>query len=143
MLRKLTVIISLFLFGTYLAAQIYDPVTWDFSFEKKGDKLYELIFTASIAEHSHIYSMDIPEGGPIPTSFRFDTIPGFNLKGSTFEVTKPVELLDEAFGIKIKTFSNKAEFRQKITAVGSSFTVTGAVNFMACNNVTCSPPKDV
>ena len=52
-------------------------------------------------------------------------------------------MLDEAFGFKIKTFSNKAEFSQKIIAVESSFTVKGAVNFMACNNATCSPPKDV
>lgn len=143
MLRKLTFIISLFLYGFYASAQIYDPVIWDFSFEKKGDKQYELIFTASIEEHSHIYSMDIPEGGPIPTSFRFDTVPGFRFNGPAYEVTKPVELLDEAFGFRIKTFSTKAEFRQKITAVEPSFNVSGAVNFMACNNVTCSPPKDV
>jgi thiol:disulfide interchange protein len=143
MLRKLTVIISLFLIATYASSQIYDPVSWDFSFEKKGEKQYELIFTASIDKNSHIYSMDIPDGGPIPTSFRFDTVSVFKLNGKAYEVTKPVELLDEAFGFKIKTFSTKAEFRQKITAVGASFTVTGTVNFMACNNATCSPPKDV
>ena len=87
--------------------------------------------------------MDIPDGGPIPTSFTFDTLPSFRLVGKTFEVTKPVEVMDEAFGFKIKTFSDKAEFRQKIIAVDPSFTVKGAVNFMACNNATCSPPKDV
>ena len=54
-----------------------------------------------------------------------------------------LSFLMKAFGFKIKTFSNKAEFRQKIAAVESSFTVTGVVNFMACNNATCSPPKDV
>lgn len=143
MLRK-PVIISALLFVVFcVSAQIYDPVTWDFSYEKKGDKQYELIFTASIEENSHIYSMDIPDGGPIPTSFIFDTLPGYKLEGKTFEVTKPIELLDEAFGFKIKSFSTKAEFRQKITALESSFTVKGTVNFMACNNVTCSPPKDV
>ncbi|MEI8225188.1 MAG: cytochrome c biogenesis protein CcdA, partial [Bacteroidota bacterium] len=143
MLRKLTVIISLFLIATYASSQIYDPVSWDFRFEKKGEKQYELIFTASIDENSHIYSMDIPDGGPIPTSFRIDTVSGFKLIGDAYEVTKPVELLDEAFGFRIKTFSTKAEFRQKIAAAESSFTVTGAVNYMACNNATCSPPKDV
>jgi len=70
-------------------------------------------------------------------------LPGYKLAGNAYEVTKPVEVLDDAFGFKIKTFSNTAEFRQKISAVASSFTVKGAVNFMACNNVTCSPPKDV
>jgi thiol:disulfide interchange protein len=143
MIRKIAFIISLSIFADYASSQIYDPVSWEFGFEKKGDKQYEIIFTASIDENSHIYSMDIPEGGPIPTSFTFDTIPGYKLIGDAYEVTKPVELLDEAFGFRIKTFSTKAEFRQKITAVESSFTVTGAVNFMACNNATCSPPKDV
>jgi thiol:disulfide interchange protein len=142
-MRKLLIFISFILFVLNSSAQIYDPVTWDFSYEKKGDKQYELIFTATIDKNSHIYSMDIPDGGPIPTSFRFDTLPGYKLLGNAFEITKPVEVLDDAFGFKIKTFSNTAEFRQKISAVASSFTVKGAVNFMACNNVTCSPPKDV
>ena len=87
--------------------------------------------------------MDLPSGGPIPTSFRIDSLPGYKLVGKTYEVTKPVEVMDDAFGFKIKTFSNKAEFRQKISGVEPSFTVSGVVNFMACNNATCSPPKDV
>ena len=142
-MRKFTLFISFILFTLFTSAQIYDPVKWDFSYEKKGDKQYDLIFNATIDKGSHIYSIDIPAGGPIPTSFSFDTLQGFRLLGKTFEVTKPVEVLDEAFGFKIKTFSNTAEFRQKITAVESSFTVKGVVNFMACNNATCSPPKDV
>jgi thiol:disulfide interchange protein DsbD len=142
-MRKLLIFISFILFASYVSAQIYDPVTWDFSYEKKGDKQYELIFTATIEKNSHIYSMDIPSGGPIPTSFQIDSLPGYKLDGKTFEVTKPVEVLDDAFGFKIKTFSNTAEFRQRVTAIQSSFTVSGAVNYMACNNATCSPPKDV
>jgi thiol:disulfide interchange protein len=143
MIKKLSIFLSFLLLSVWGFAQIYDPVTWEFGSEKKGDKQYELIFTATIEEQSHIYSMDIPEGGPIPTSFRFDTLSGYKLIGKVYEVTKPVEMLDEAFGFKIKTFSSKAEFRQKITAIDPSFTVTGAVNYMACNNKTCSPPKDV
>jgi thiol:disulfide interchange protein len=142
-MRKLLIVLSFILFASYVSAQIYDPVSWDFSYEKKTDKQYELIFTATIDKNSHIYAMDIPDGGPIPTSFRFDSLPGFRLDGKTFEVTKPVEVMDDAFGFKIKTFSNKAEFRQKVNGVASSFTISGAVNFMACNNATCSPPKDV
>ena len=143
MTRKLILFLLLFLILTDAKSQIYDPVTWDFSYVKKGDKQYELIFTATIEKNSHIYSMDIPDGGPIPTSFSFDTVPGYKLDGKAYEVTKPVELLDDAFGFKIKTFSNTAEFRQKVTSPVSSFTVKGVVNFMACNNATCSPPKDV
>ena len=143
MIRKIAII----LFGTFLFThafgQIYDPVTWEFSYEKKGDRQYELIFTANIEKNSHIYSMDLPSGGPIPTSFSFDSVPGVKLDGKTFEVTKPVEVMDDAFGFRIRTFSNTAEFRQKITTTGGNVTIKGAVNYMACNNATCSPPKDV
>jgi thiol:disulfide interchange protein len=141
-MRKLIFSLSLILSASFASAQVYDPVTWDFGYEKTGDKQYELIFTASVEKNWHIYAMDLPDGGPIPTTFSFDTVPAYILSGKTWEVTKPVEVMDEAFGFKIKTFSTKAEFRQKITAVESSFTVKGAVNFMACNNATCSPPKD-
>jgi thiol:disulfide interchange protein len=142
-MRKLFLIAPFVLFASLSSAQIYDPVTWEFSYEKKADKQYELIFTATIERNSHIYAMDIPAGGPIPTSFKFDSIPVYKLDGNTYEVTKPVEVMDDAFGFKIKTLSNKAEFRQKIIALQPSFTVSGVVNYMACNNSTCSPPKDV
>lgn len=140
--RNLFIIVSTIL-AVSAQAQIFDPVTWEFSYEKKSDRNYELVFTATIDEGSHIYSMDIPEGGPIPTSFSFNTMPDYTLDGKTFEVIQPEEIMDEAFGFKIKTFSHKAEFRQKIIANSGLFTLTGEVNFMACNNATCSPPKDV
>ena len=143
-MRKRLIYTSLILLLAFSAnAQIYDPVTWDFDYDKKGNNEYELVFTATIEKGSHIYSMDIPEGGPIPTSFAFDTVSSYTLTGKPFEVTKPEEIFDEAFGFKIRTFSNKAEFRQRITSEKSSFTVKGVVNFMSCNNTTCSPPKDV
>ncbi len=144
MLKRAIFTVAAILLITFTAnSQIYDPVIWDFSYEKKGDKSYELVFTAEIEKGSHIYAMDIPEGGPIPTSFTINAPSGFTLDGKTYEVTKPEEAFDEAFGFKIKSFSGKAEFRQKITSQSSSFNVTGVVNFMSCNNTTCSPPKDV
>lgn len=131
------------LFVNTAQSQIFDPATWSFSYENKGNNVYEIIITATIDEGSHIYSMDIPAGGPIPTTFRFDTVPSWTVEGKTIEVTEPEEIFDEAFGMKIKSFSHKAEFRQRISAKEPSFTVSGVVNYMACNNVTCSPPKDV
>jgi thiol:disulfide interchange protein len=142
MIRRFSISCVLIVTSFRIVAQIYNPVSWDFSYEKKSTKQYELIFTATIENKSHIYSMDIPSGGPIPTTFKFDTVPGYTLDGKPFEVTKPEDIFDEAFGFKIKTFSHHAEFRQKISANSPSFIVTGVVNFMACNNATCLPPHD-
>ena len=139
--------ISMLLFAVFMTAtvhsQIFDPVTWDFSYEKKGENQYEAIITATIEKGSHIYSMDIPEGGPIPTSFSFDTTAYYTLNGAPREAVQPEEVMDEAFGFKIKSFSDKAQFRQSVTGTVPAFKVTGTVTYMACNNVTCSPPKDV
>jgi thiol:disulfide interchange protein len=143
MIKKLTIIALLLIASFTIEAQIYDPVTWDFRYEKKSSTEFDLIFTTTIEPKSHIYSMDVPSGGPIPTTFRFDTIAAYMLDGKAFEVTVPEEKFDEAFGFKIKTFSNKAEFRQKIIAKSSSFSVTGALTYGACNNKTCLPPSDV
>jgi len=142
LLSTLFAIISLSL-SFSIRAQVYDPVTWSFSYEKKGAGIYDLLFVATIEEGSHIYSMDVPAGGPIPTSFSFDTVSAFDFDGKAFEATVPEEKFDEAFGFRIKTFSSKAEFRQKIKSETSDFVVKGLVNFMSCNNTTCSPPKDV
>jgi thiol:disulfide interchange protein len=143
MLKRSLLILTTLLLSATIQAQIFDPVTWSFGYEKTGENLYELVFTATIDEGSHIYSIDIPEGGPIPTTFSFDTVPDWSLEGKTYEVTPPEEKFDEAFGFKIKSFSTRAEFRQKIRSSSASFTVSGIVNFMSCNNATCSPPKDV
>jgi thiol:disulfide interchange protein DsbD len=141
--RAIFTVATILLIAFSANSQIYDPVTWDFSYEKKSENSYELVFNAEIEKGSHIYALEIPEGGPIATSFTINSPTGFILDGKPYEVSKPEEVFDEAFGFKIKSFSDKAEFRQKITSQSSSFTVTGLVNYMSCNNTTCSPPKDV
>jgi thiol:disulfide interchange protein DsbD len=143
-MHKRNYLILLFsILAVTLHSQIYDPVKWDFRYEKKGENKYELIFTAAIETGSHIYSMDIPEGGPIPTSIVIDSLSGYSIDGKAYEVTKPEEVFDEAFGFKIKIFNEKAEFRQRIIGKSPSFTVKGEVDFMSCNKSTCSPPKEV
>ncbi len=143
MQKRIFLIITITFLALSVQAQIYAPVTWEFGYEKKGSSTYELVFTANIEKGSHIYSIDVPEGGPIPTTFTFETYPGYTLEGKPFEVTAPEEKLDEAFGFKIKSFTDRAEFRQKITGTSPVFSVSGSVNFMSCNNTTCSPPQDV
>ncbi|MBN2632716.1 MAG: hypothetical protein JXR66_04105, partial [Bacteroidales bacterium] len=108
--RSLIMVVFLSSLSLSVAGQIFDPVTWTFTYEKKGSGSYELVFTAEIEEGSYLYAMDVPNGGPIPTSFSFDTVPEFSFDGSVYQVTVPKEKYDEAFGFNIRTFSGKAEF---------------------------------
>ena len=143
MSRKSAFLISLFIQLSVAQAQIFNPVTWEFRYKKTGENQFDIVMTAVIETGSHIYGIEVPDGGPIPTSFSFEAADGYKVEGTVQEITPAVEKMDEAFGFKIKTYSDKAEFRQKITALASTFTVNGVVNFMACNDMTCTPPKDV
>jgi thiol:disulfide interchange protein DsbD len=142
-MKRIFIAIALLLPAVSLFGQINDPASWKFSYEKKDGNTWELVFKATIQEGWHIYSIDVPKNGPIATSFRFDTLTTWSFASKPFEVTKPEEKFDEAFGFKIKTFSREAEFRQKISSASGSFTVTGALTYAACNKSTCTPPQDV
>lgn len=133
----------LILFPTISLAQIYNPVIWEFNYETISENRYEIVFKASIEAGSHIYGLDVPAGGPLPTAIRFGENSNYSLEGDIYEVTAAEESYDDAFGMNIKSYSGSVELRQKIKGDGNSFRVNGVVEYMACNNMTCSPLKEV
>jgi thiol:disulfide interchange protein DsbD len=123
-------------------AQIWDPISWEFSFEKKENNEYEIVLKAIVEEHSHIYAMNIPEGGPIPTTVQFEASSDYEMIGEVYEKGEREDVFDEAFKMDIAYFSNEVEFRQRIKSTKGSFVVKGLVNYMACDDSRCSPPQD-
>ncbi|MDL2238579.1 thioredoxin family protein [Bacteroidales bacterium OttesenSCG-928-K22] len=138
----------LFIFVLFLSkslfAQIYEPVTWDFSTEKISDTEYNLIFKATIDKHWHLYSQDIPDdAGPVPTSFLFEESADYQLVGNTLE-PKPEEEWDPNFEMNLKFFSNEVKFVQEIKVINTnSLVVKGSLEFMACDDKQCLPPEFV
>ena len=76
-----------------VSAQVLDPISWSFSQEKTGNREYELIFTAEIENKWHLYSQKLPEGGPIPTFFRFDASGDFRQMASISRIFEEVKAL--------------------------------------------------
>ena len=142
-MRKIFAIIGLLTLTLLADAQVLEPVSWSFTAENKGDNIYEVVMTATLELGWHLYSMDIEEGGPIPTSFTFDPVRGYSLDAEPFEVTKPEVKYDNSFDMNIGMHSGTAEFRQKIKIVKYPATVEGYVTFMSCNDKQCLPPRDV
>ncbi len=130
--------------STSVKAQIHDPVKWKTSVEKVSDTEYYLVITASIETGWHLYSQNVPEGGPIPTSFTFmESKKEYELVGKTTE-GKGHEVHDPVFEMDIKYFGNKAVFKQRIKAITkNNFTITGALEFMVCDDTNCLPPTEV
>ncbi len=124
-------------------AQILEPVKWTTSVEKISDSEYTLIATATIDSGWHLYSQTVPEDGPIPTTFSFKGNNNYSKKGNTKE-EKGHEVDDKVFNMKIKYFEKKANFKQRIKVkTTGEFKTNVIVEFMACNDSQCLPPKEV
>ncbi|MEL4308608.1 protein-disulfide reductase DsbD domain-containing protein [Joostella sp. CR20] len=139
---KKLILLACFFVGVSASAQIYDPVSWETSVEKVSDNEYVLVATATIEEGWHLYSQNVPEGGPIATTFGFEEIYGMEMEGETAE-GEGHQVYDKVFEMDIKYFEDKATFKQKIKltkAHGS--VVNGTVEFMVCNDANCLPPKE-
>lgn len=124
-------------------AQMHNPVKWTTSVNKISDKESELIAIASIEKEWHLYSQEIPKGGPIPTLFSFTGDKRYLKKGNTKEDEGHV-VDDEVFEMKIKYFDDRAVFKQKIRLkTNEKFTINGTVEYMVCSGENCLPPKEV
>ncbi len=145
MIRIYLLGLVLFVAGTLsLTGQILEPVKWFFSSEKTGGNEVILKINASIDDTWHLYSKEVIEDGPFPTTITFVESPAYELVGETGELPEPEEEYDDLFGRVLKFFSDQATFTQKILVHSAdSFEVRGALEFMVCDSKQCLPPTEV
>ncbi len=143
-MKKFLICLLTFIFFPYFSfSQILDPVKWTFNVEQTSPDQATLLFTAKADADWHVYSQDIPQGGPIPTTFNFVKNPGFELDGKVME-PKPIIENDPNFGMVLKFFADKVTFKQKIKILDRhDFILKGTINFMCCDDKQCLPPTDV
>lgn len=124
-------------------AQIYDPVKWSFSSETLGNNEFNIIFKADIETGWHVYSQNLPDGGPIPTTFYFDESTDYERIGSVTEINV-IEINDPVYGMKLSYFEGQTVFTQKVKVLTDNpVSVKGEVEFMCCDNQRCLPPSAV
>ena len=124
-------------------AQIFEPVKWLASAEKISDTEYKLIAKASIDPKWHLYSQEVPEGGPIATNFTFDDANGaFKIIGNTIE-EEGHTVNDPVFDMEIKFFEDSTTFTQNTETTGKENTLYALVEFMVCDDTRCLPPNEV
>ncbi len=138
MKRILTLIAVVF--TTLLFAQP-QPVKWSTSYEVQ-DQYIKVIVHADIEEGWHLYSQNLEDGGPIPTSFYLDTSSAFAPLGSWSEGEPHVEF-DPNFDMDLAFFSESADFTILLEPNEADFTVKGELEFMVCNDEMCLPPTYV
>ena len=139
----LSVVLVLLSLSGAKAQIIRDAVSWTRTVEDNGPTEKTIIFTATIKDGWHLYATDLPAGGPTPTQLIVDKLGGAELVGTLTANTKPVEKFDPNFDMKLRFFSGKVFFRQKIRITDAKkFTFEGAIRHMACNDEKCLPPSN-
>ena len=145
-------------------SQVLEPVKWKYESKMLSNNEAELIFTATIDDTWHLYSQNIKDGGPIKTSFFFNSLEGFefidkNVKieeeegfdgeGSkiyrvVFNETEPEEEDDPNFKMILKFFSHEAVFTQRIKLLNDEpLKIDGFLEFMCCDDEKCLPPTEI
>ncbi|MFP5471370.1 MAG: cytochrome c biogenesis protein CcdA [Bacteroidia bacterium] len=135
-------LLAIILFGGCFAnAQIFDPVKWKFSQKQISETEVELYFEATLEKKWHLYAQKLESDlGPVPTSFVFDESKLYERVGEVKEPKAKVEF-DPNFDMNLSFFENKVIFTQKIKILSSSdFTVSGYVEYMACDDEKCIFP---
>ena len=144
-MKKLISSIMLALIALVAQAQILTPVKWKIKLDDKGGAPEkEIVFTATADKGWHLYDMNLPEGGPVSTSFTFETLNGAELIGQPVPSVKPTTVYDEQFAMNLRGYPGTVSFTQKLKVTDpAKFKAEGEVEFMACNDETCLPPDQI
>lgn len=144
-MKKLISSIMLALIALVAQAQILTPVKWKIKLDDKGGTPEkEIVFTATADKGWHLYDMNLPEGGPVSTSFTFETLNGAELIGQPVPSVKPTTVYDEQFAMNLRWYPGTVSFTQKLKVTDpAKFKAEGEVEFMACNDETCLPPDQI
>ena len=124
-------------------AQIQEPVKFKTELKTISDNVIEIVFQANIDAGWHVYSTNLPEGGPISATFNVDKMEGLELDGKLTPKGKEIDTFDKVFEMKVRFFEKTATFVQRLKVTAPTYNIEGYLEFGACNDENCLPPTEV
>ena len=130
-------------FGSNVPEKQENPVQWSFTHKKLSDTEYELIFSGKIEPKWHVYSVNNPEGGALPTRIKYENQENnFELVGEPVE-TDTHKAFNEIFDVEEVFFENKILIIQKIKLLNSDVKhISGNIFYQACIDVCINLNED-
>ncbi len=141
-MKKLLLFLTLLVSGTTMA-QFQEPVRFTVQQNRISDTEIEVVFTGQVDAGWHVYSTDIPEGGPIRAELTLEKKQGVKPKGVLRATGKVHREMDDMFGMELSYMEGTAKFAQKFTLTEPTYEVSGYLTYGACNDENCMPPTNV
>ena len=126
-----------------VVAQMQDPVHFKTEWKSISANEAEIIFSATIDPGWHVYSTDLGDGGPTQATINIDKISGAALDGKLKPGSNEIKKIDPIFEMEVKFFEKTAKFTQKVKLTGGKYSVSGYLEYGACNDENCLPPTSV
>lgn len=142
MIKKITLTIAITIIAISSFGQIFEPIKWSHELKVTGENTAEIQIRATIDEGWHLYGLNLPKGGPQPTSIVFEKIENAVKVGELQAPSKLLKAYDANFDLELNWYINDAIFIQKIKFTeAAKVKIKGYVEFMACNDKSCLPPN--
>lgn len=124
-------------------AQIQDPVQFKTELKTISETEIQIVFIGTIDTGWHVYSTDLPSGGPISATFNTEKMEGAELVGKLTPQGKEIESFDKVFEMNLRYFEHTATFIQKLKVTSDTYLIEGYLEYGACNDENCLPPTEV
>lgn len=129
-----------------------NPTKWSLESDSRGRDLrtgeqVKVTLTAEIEPGWHLYSVDQPEGGPIPTTIKPSDPAKLEIVGKIQtpapKITPDKNFIIDGKPLDTKYFTDRGEFRLdlKVLSDAPADMIALDVRFQLCNDTYCLPPR--
>lgn len=139
--KWLLLLVVFFLGATGMKAQ--SPVHFTVKQKQVSPTELQVVFSAKIDAGWHVYSTNLPDGGPTSATIHTEKAEGVKPVGKLTHIGKEINEQDEIFGMRLRYFEHNVSFVQKYEIIGKTYSVKGYLEYGACNDQMCMPPTTV
>lgn len=140
--RKLIFALLSVTFAVMTQAQIKAPVCWSYAAKRLNKSEAVIFIKATIDQGWHIYSEDMPVGGPMKTSFSFTKNDSYELVGDVKE-PEPQIKHETIFNMDVRCFEKNVTFQQVVKIKNANTIISGILQYVCCDDNQCLPQKKI
>ena len=135
-MKKILFSLMLLMTTFQLSAQFgkVEPVTFEENVVVDGAN-GTIEFEAYIEPGYHLYSTNIPEGGPTPMEVSFSLVEGAEIVGELVPGDGAVTEMDQMFEMMVSYFNETAVFTQNVKFLGGAYRIKGTLRFQSCSEI--------
>lgn len=140
-MKKILTVTFLLLTAIFTAVQA--QVNFNVSYKRVSPTEIDIVFSGKADAGWHVYSTNLPDGGPNPAVFGIDKSKGVELVGKLKPGAGAKTQYDPMFEMDITFFENNCTFTQRVRLTEKEYQLGGYLEYSACNDQNCLPPTTV